>query len=110
DYLGGFSATGVLAVHPYSFGFLRTTSTFRHRASYPCLAVSPRPAAVKRRQACYKLGAGGARGRGQAPDREGGRQAAPPPLTNYRFLGIDESSSSAHRPLRTSEKPQLGRI
>src|ERR671921_2872615 len=41
DYLGVFSATGVLAVHPCSFGFLRTSSTFRHRASYPCLAVSP---------------------------------------------------------------------
>src|SRR5919112_1970590 len=41
DYLGVFSATGVLAVHPCSFGFLRTTSTFRHRASSPCLAVSP---------------------------------------------------------------------
>src|SRR5215208_5095100 len=34
DYLGVFSATGVLAVHLCSFGFLRTTSTFRHRASY----------------------------------------------------------------------------
>src|ERR671912_3056558 len=42
DYLGVFSATGVLAVHPCSFGFLRTTSTFPHRASYPCLAL-PRP-------------------------------------------------------------------
>src|SRR5215218_7987066 len=41
DYLGVFAATGVLAVHLCSFGFLRTTSTFRHRASYPCLAVSP---------------------------------------------------------------------
>src|SRR5829696_7552063 len=41
DYLGVFAATGVLAVHPCSFGFLRTTSTLRHRASYPCLAVSP---------------------------------------------------------------------
>src|SRR5215203_4705465 len=41
DYLGVFSATGVLTVHPCSFGFLRTTSTFRHRASYPCLAMSP---------------------------------------------------------------------
>src|SRR5215208_1153937 len=41
DYLGVFAATGVLAVHPCSFGFLRTISTFRHRASYPCLAVSP---------------------------------------------------------------------
>src|SRR5215211_5247732 len=27
DYLGVFSATGVLAVHPGSFGFLQTTST-----------------------------------------------------------------------------------
>src|SRR5215213_5621805 len=41
DYLGVFSATGVLAVHPCSFGFLRPTSTFRHSASSPCLAVSP---------------------------------------------------------------------
>src|SRR5215218_10369752 len=41
DYLGVFSATRVLAVHPCSFGFLRTTSTLRHRASYPRLAVSP---------------------------------------------------------------------
>src|ERR671913_1154226 len=40
DYLGVFSATGVLAVHPGSLGFLRTTSTFRHSASYPCLAES----------------------------------------------------------------------
>src|SRR5215204_5829785 len=54
DYLGVFSATGVLTVHPCSFGFLRTTSTFRHRASYPCLAVSPRPGTVKRRQARFK--------------------------------------------------------
>src|SRR5829696_2592257 len=51
DYLGVFSATRVLAVHPCSFGFLRTTSTLRHRASYPRLAVSPRPGAVKRRRA-----------------------------------------------------------
>jgi pimeloyl-ACP methyl ester carboxylesterase len=29
-----------LAVHPYSFGFLRPTSTFRHRASYPWSAIS----------------------------------------------------------------------
>src|SRR5215211_7882936 len=28
DYLGVFSATRVLAVHPCSFGFLRPTSTF----------------------------------------------------------------------------------
>src|SRR5215207_2538794 len=41
DYLVVFSATGVFAVHPCSFGFLRPTSTFRHRASYPCLAMSP---------------------------------------------------------------------
>src|SRR5215204_2939705 len=54
DYLGVFAATGVLAVHPCSFGFLRTISTFRHRASYPCLAVSPRPGTVKRRQARFK--------------------------------------------------------
>src|SRR5215213_1829976 len=51
DYLGVFSATGVLAIHPCSFGFLRTTSTFRHRASSPCLAVSP----SWERQARYKL-------------------------------------------------------
>src|SRR5687768_17564411 len=48
DYLGVFSATGVLAVHPCSFGFVRT---FRHRASYPCLAVS----SSWERQARYKL-------------------------------------------------------
>ena len=41
DCLGVFSATRLLAVHPCSFDFLRTTSTFRHRASYPCLAMSP---------------------------------------------------------------------
>ena len=41
DYLGVFSATRLLAVHPCSFAFLRTTSTFRHRASYPCLPMSP---------------------------------------------------------------------
>src|SRR5215213_4731549 len=35
DYLGVFSTTRVLAVHPCSLGFLRTTYTFRHRASYP---------------------------------------------------------------------------
>jgi hypothetical protein len=35
DYLGVFSATRLLAVHPRSFDFLQTTSTFRHRASYP---------------------------------------------------------------------------
>src|SRR5215204_1730221 len=40
DYLGVFSATRVLAVHPCSFGFLRTTSTLRHRASYPPLGTS----------------------------------------------------------------------
>src|SRR5215216_4421589 len=40
DYLGVFSATRLLAIHPCSFDFLRTTSTLRHRASYPCLAVS----------------------------------------------------------------------
>src|ERR671920_1863881 len=40
DYLGVFSATRVLAVHPGSFGFLRTTSTFRQCASYPYLTVS----------------------------------------------------------------------
>src|SRR5215203_4444290 len=40
DYLGVFSATGVLTVHPCSFGFLRTTSTFRHRASYPWSGAS----------------------------------------------------------------------
>src|SRR5829696_5653560 len=40
DYLGVFSATRVLAVHPCSFGFLRTTSTFRHRASYPWSGAS----------------------------------------------------------------------
>src|SRR5215207_7427792 len=51
DYLGVFSATRLLAVHPCSFGFLRTTSTFRHRASYACLAVSP----SWERQARYKL-------------------------------------------------------
>src|SRR5215212_4033235 len=48
DYLGVFSATRVLAVHPCSFGFLLTTSTFRHSASYPCLAVSPRPGTSSR--------------------------------------------------------------
>src|SRR5829696_10407069 len=50
DYLGVFSATRVLVVHPCSLGFLRTTYTFRHRASYPRLAVSPvlgPPSAVK---------------------------------------------------------------
>src|SRR5215211_2290573 len=41
DYLGVFPATRLLVVHPCSFGFLRTTSTFRHRASYPCLPMSP---------------------------------------------------------------------
>src|SRR5215213_1144364 len=35
DYPGVFSATRLLAVHPCSFDFLQTTSTFRHRASYP---------------------------------------------------------------------------
>src|SRR5215217_1646987 len=51
DYLGVFSATRLLAIHPCSFGFLRTTSTFRYRASSPCLAVSP----SWERQARYKL-------------------------------------------------------
>src|SRR5919107_2840270 len=55
DYLGVFSATGVLAVHPCSFGFLRTSSTFRHRASYPCLAVSP----VLRTSSAVKLATSG---------------------------------------------------
>jgi hypothetical protein len=39
-------------------------------------------------------------GRGQAPIREGPSERAPPPLTNYRFSGIDEfvigSSASAN--------------
>src|SRR5215208_1366990 len=52
DYLGVFSATGVLAVHPCSFGFLRTTTTFRHRA-YLTLAWLCPPS--WERQARYKL-------------------------------------------------------
>src|SRR5829696_3662980 len=63
DYLGVFSATRVLAVHPCSLGFLRTTYTFRHRASYPCLAVSPSSWV---RQACYKQGGGDGDAAGRA--------------------------------------------
>ena len=44
-------------------------------------------------------------GQGAGTGTRPGRRRRQPPLTNYRFLGIDESSSSAHRPVRTSEKP-----
>src|SRR5215204_3590527 len=55
DYLGVFSATRVLAVHPCSFGFLWTTSTFRVACILPLPGrVPPLPEAVKRRQGCYR--------------------------------------------------------
>jgi hypothetical protein len=49
-------------------------------------------------------------GGGQGPERDRGANGRQPPLTNYRILGIDESSSSAHRPVPTSEKPNSRKL
>src|SRR5215204_1188357 len=52
----------------------------------------------------------GAGGGGRGRKATGGAYGRQPPLTNYRFLGIDGSSSSAHRPPRTSEKPKYAKF
>src|SRR5215208_6178853 len=49
----------------------------------------------------------GVGGGGRDRNATGGAYGRQPPLTNYRFLEVDGSSSSGHRPLRTSEKLTL---